>query len=248
MDTRIYHELYRLERDYWWHKAKRRLVLQTLIKRQKGQNHIRVLDAGCGTGIMLSEMQEIFPNSFGVDKSVLALKFSKKRGLKNLHRGNLEKTLLFKKNSFDVITCLDVIEHLDKDRVAVEELLRVLKPGGRLLITVPAYMTLWTHHDEMLWHKRRYRRSQLKKLLTGAGFQVKNASYFYSFIAPLAFVMYKMKFMFNSRRSNSSIIPPRPINWLMFRICRIEQWVMNFVPLPFGISIFLEAVKDRDSR
>lgn len=248
MDTRVYTELYTLEKDYWWHQAKRKIVFETLTKRQKGRNHIRILDAGCGTGIMLSELLEQFPNSLGVDHSTVALNFCKKRGLSNIHRGDLEKKLPFKGSSFDVVTCLDVIEHLDHDDKAIKEFQRILKPGGELIITVPAYMALWTKHDEMLWHKRRYRRGQLAKLAKDHGFKIEKASYFYSFIAPVAFVLYRLGVMFKSRKSSSSVIPPKPFNWLLLQVCALERRLIDIVPMPTGISILLVAQKPKERK
>lgn len=241
MEKRVYLETFRLESNYWWHVSKRRLVRQAI--RKNLSPGARILDAGCGTGIMMSELQHDSFNVYGLDKSPVAIKFCQKRGLKNVHHGNLEKRLPFRANSFDGITCLDVIEHLNHDKLAVAEFRRILKPGGKIFITVPAYMWLWTKHDDILWHKRRYRRNHLEKLVKEIGLKISKSSYFYSFLIPPAILLFKFKLIFNSGKSKTSVVPPKPINWLLTKVCDLEHWVMDLVSLPTGISILLIARK-----
>lgn len=243
MEKRVYAETYRLESGYWWHVSKRKLVQQAIKKAVDGKKDIHILDAGCGTGIMMSELQEYFSNVYGLDKSPLALDYCRKRGLTNVHHGNLEKVLPFRDKSFDAIICLDVIEHLKDDRLAISEFKRILKPKGFIFITVPAYMFLWTKHDDILWHKRRYRRRQLDSLISSVGFKIKKSSYFYSFLIPPAIVLFKLKVMFNSGKSKTSVVPPKPINWLLLQICALERLIINNVSLPTGISILAVAQK-----
>lgn len=243
MEKHVYTETYKLEKDYWWHVSKRSLVKQALKKTFGDKKNIHILDAGCGTGIMMSEMEQLYPNVYGLDKSPLAREFCQKRGLKNIHFGDLEKKLPFKTKSFDAITALDVIEHLDHDMLALEEFWRILKPGGKLFVTVPAYQFLWTNHDDLLWHKRRYRRNKLEKMVKALGFKVEKSSYFYSFLIPPAIFLFKFKLMFNSGNSKTSVVGPKPINWLLNLICALERKAMDYFSLPTGISIFLVASK-----
>lgn len=243
MDKRIYHETFKLEKDYWWHVSKRRLVQQVIRKSVNGNKDVRILDAGCGTGIMMSELSNYFPNVYGLDKSPLALAFCRKRGLRDVHHGNLERRLPFKDGTFDVVICLDVIEHLNHDGLALKEFRRILKPKGLVIISVPAYQFLWTKHDEILWHKRRYRRGQLIKLIQSVGFKIVKASYFYSFLILPALLLFKLKLMFHGGKSKSVVIPAKPINWLLLKICAVERQIINQFSLPTGISILAVAQK-----
>ncbi len=242
MESKIYDELYHLEKNYWWHVSKR-ILIHREIKRAGITNPIsRVLDAGCGTGIMLTELSRKFTKVYGLDRSLKALKFCRKRGLHQVRRGDLEKKLPFSANSFDAVTALDVIEHLDQDGKAIKELRRIIKPTGKLFITVPAFQFLWTHHDDLLWHKRRYTLSQLQKLVTDNGFTVKKASYFYSFLFPPSVVLFKLGLLFNGPKT--SVVPPKIIGQLLLLTCSIERTLLKFVSLPFGVSILLVAQKD----
>ena len=243
MEPGVYRETYRLESRYWWHVNRRRLVEQEIKKVFGGKQKIKILVAGCGTGILMSDLQKFYSNVFGVDDSPLALQFCRKRGLRSVRRGNLEKRLPYPSDSFDVITCLDVIEHLDQDSRALAELHRILRPGGYIFLTVPAYQFLWTNHDEILWHKRRYRRGPLSTLIRSVGFEIVKSSYFYSFLIPPAVILFKLKLIFHHGRAKTTVIPPWPINLLLSLACNIERKIIEFMSLPTGISIFVAAIK-----
>lgn len=241
MESQIYDELFLLEKNYWWHVSKRNLVHKEIKRAGIKSPMTRILDAGCGTGIMMSELAKKFPLTYGIDNSKKALKFCHKRGLHKVKLGDLEKKLPFPTNHFDVITCLDVIEHLKHDGAALKEMHRVLKKDGRIFINVPAFQFLWTHHDDLLWHKRRYRRRELVKLIRKSGFRVQKSSYFYSFLFLQAVVLFKLGLLFGGKKT--SVIPPKPINYLLLSLCFLEQKIIKFLPLPFGLSVFLVATK-----
>jgi len=130
----------------------------------------RILDLGCGPGWTLERLGSL-GEAYGVEYSMTALGFARQRGLGRLVAGD-GLALPFASATFDCVVALEVLEHFEDDAAVAREAWRVLRPGGLLLVTVPAFMALWRHHDELYGHYRRYARRQLPALLTGAGFQV----------------------------------------------------------------------------
>jgi len=181
MEEAVYDELYRLEDDHWWFRG-RRAVLWSLLRRAGLPDAPRVLDAGCGTGRNLVEFGALGPAS-GIDPSPAAVAFCRARGLPDVREGDIE-ALPFADAGFDLVLATDVLEHVEHDDVAARELRRVTAPGGRLLVTVPAYMWLWSRHDDSHHHLRRYTAPRLRALLEAAGWRPAVQTYFNSLLLP----------------------------------------------------------------
>lgn len=243
MEKKIYDELFLLERDYWWHVSKRRLVFD-FIRKLNLTTDSKVLDVGCGTGIVMKELAVYFDSVSGIDISSLALSYCKKRGLRKITKSDLGEKLLYNANKFDLVTCLDVLEHVENDGRAVKEIFRVLEPGGTVIFTVPAFKFLWTKHDELLWHKRRYTLKQMVTLLEKSGFNIKRSTCFYSFLFFPAVILFKItKLMFNKGDDDPHVVPSRVVNNLLLIMCSIERWFIALCPMPFGLSLFVVAEK-----
>lgn len=233
MKKRFYQELYLLEESHWWHIAKREISVKLLEQFTK-KRKLKILDIGCGTGKNV-EVFSRFGQTWGIDISSEAISYCKKRGIKNIKRSRAEKTG-FRRNSFDVITLLDVLEHVD-DTETIKEVLRILKPGGILLVSAPAYQGLWSKWDEVLHHKRRYNANSLK-LLVNKNFKIKKISYMFSFLLPPVFLLRKVKsFLYSNDYPSDFRLAPPLINFIMLNLSRIEHRFVLKNSIPFGTSI-----------
>lgn len=246
-------DLYEDEATYWWNVSKREMVLSLLRSVGHCKEPGTVLDIGCGGGYM-AWLLESYHKTVGVDVSEEALKLCLRRGLKRLCRVGMADFLLpFKSDSFDLILALDVIEHLEDDLEALMECLRILKPGGILILTVPAFMWLWSPWDEVLGHKRRYTCRSLLKTIQETGLSTKKLTYMFFFVFPMAALIRVAKRLLQRDAQNysSDFIPiPRVVNGLLVRVGRLEQWLITRLglTLPFGLSVVSVVIKSRPSK
>jgi SAM-dependent methyltransferase len=165
---------------HWWYRGRRR-VLRAVLSRLGLPGNARLLDAGCGSGRMLDELAA-YGRVTGVDASRAAVAVARGRG-HDVVVAKVER-LPFASSRFDLVTCLDVVEHTPDDRRTLSELRRVTRPGGRLLVTVPAYPSLWSAHDEVNHHYRRYRRRSLLDAARDAGWTPVTSTHFNTLLLP----------------------------------------------------------------
>lgn len=243
MNITEYAEMYKLESFYWWFVARRDLLEWFVKEIVKGIDRPTLLDVGCGTGINFSVLSKC-GETFSSDSSEEALRFSRGRGTTGLVRSDLE-ALPFVASTFDVITALDVLEHVDDDLAAMDELLRVTRKGGLLLITVPAYGFLWSEHDEALHHRRRYAASELRNKLTNAGFEVERITYYITFLFfPILLMRFAQSLSKKSIHAKTShVILPGWLNSLLIGILAFERLLLRWMNFPFGVSIVCLARK-----
>jgi SAM-dependent methyltransferase len=246
----FYAEYFALEDKHWWFVGRRRLLLKLLgrVFRPADSGAPReILDVGCGTGTMLQHLSA-YGNPTGADADAEAVYFCRKRGLENVLQLT-DATLPFEPGTFDLVTMLDVLEHIDDDLGMLGEVFRVLKPDGLLLATVPAYRFLWGPQDEISLHKRRYRAKELKARLEQAGFSLVKLSYFNTLLFPFIAAI----------RLGRKIVPGQPdelksdftltnagfLNQLLASIFAWERHLITRFDLPFGVSIVALARKKR---
>lgn len=226
-----------LEERHWWFVARRRIVLDVL-RRQLGpqQRPLRCLDIGCGAGGMLAELTKL-GEAVGVDPTPFMVERAAARtGMRVLH-GWLPDHVPVERGAWDVVTLLDVLEHIDDDAASLRTIAEILRPGGVCVITVPALMLLWSRHDEANGHRRRYHRRELLGRLTAAGFEVQRISYFNTLLfPPIAAVR-----LLGRLRSRGSAIDLKPhvgpFNGMLTAIFAAERHVLRTGSFPFGVSL-----------
>ncbi len=185
MDQRLIQTMLDVDEHHWWYRGRRR-VIRAELDRLPLPMGARVLDAGCGSGRTLQELVD-YGQVSGLELNADAAEVARARGF-DVEIGRLEE-LPWQGETFDLITCLDVIEHTPEDRVALRELLRVCTPGGWMLATVPAYQALWSYHDEANHHFRRYDRASLRAAVTEAGWLLHRMTSFNTLLLPPAAVV-----------------------------------------------------------
>jgi SAM-dependent methyltransferase len=243
--------MYELEDSYWWFVARRELVRELVLRYGPVKDPERpqqpvwlLLDVGCGTGATLKAIDDI-GFAVGLDRSLEALQFCRQRGLWRLAQAMGEK-LPVRAQSVEVVLALDLLEHIEDDAAAAKEFARVLKPGGVLIVTVPACPELWSEHDEALDHLRRYRARRLRKILTEAGFQIEKLSPIITLLLlPIAALRLIQRVLPKKKGTPETafIIPPKTINWVLTALLRLERlWLRRF-NLPVGVSLVAVARK-----
>jgi SAM-dependent methyltransferase len=237
MQPHTYPIMYRVEGSHWWFVG-RRQILASFIKRiveSLNTPQPRILDVGCGTGANL-EMLADFGEAEGVDVSTEALEFCQTRGLDRVRQGEAEQ-LPYEDEAFDLVTGLDVVEHLDDDVTGLREMRRVLRPGGRALLFVPAFMFLWGIQDDISNHRRRYTLASLKKVVQEAGLEVERATYAnITFFAPILIGRLLMR-MTGLRPVSENNLTVGFLNGVLGRILGTEAAILRHVSFPFGVSI-----------
>ncbi len=240
METDKYIKFYKVEKEHWWFVARKNLIIHILNKCLPINSNSSLLDFGCGTGGNLDEFALRY-NAFGADMSELAIEFCEKRKLKNLYKTQDILNLPEFKKKFDLITTLDVIEHIDDDLGILKNLKDLLKDDGHIFITVPAYMFLFGPHDVSSQHKRRYIKKQLRRVVEAAGFDIEKISYFNTFLSPLIIISRLISAKSGANKDDD--IPAKIFNKLFRLIFEFEKYLLRYISFPFGISIMCIAKK-----
>src|SRR2546421_7515629 len=244
MQPHTYAIMREVEDKHWWYVGRRRII-ESFVQhicdeiRKEGKGESRILDIGCGTGGNLESLTK-FGKAEGVDISREALDFCRARGLENVKEGAAE-TLPFADESFDLVTGLDVVEHLDDDVAGLREMRRVLRSGGRCLLFIPAFMFLWGVQDAVSHHRRRYALTELKAKVAQAGFTIERASYAnITFFGPILLGRLLMRAT-GLQPASENIVNIGILNGLLGRIFGAESWWLRRMNLPFGVSIICVA-------
>ena len=237
MEQHTYSIMYEVEGKHWWFAGRRRIIAGFVERacRDLGKSQPSILDVGCGTGANLQMLSQ-FGVAEGVDVSVAALDFCRARGLAEVKQGAAE-SLPYEDAAFDLVTGLDVVEHLDDDIAGLKEMRRVLRPGGRAVLFVPAFMFLWGVQDDISHHRRRYTLPELKRKLREAGLTVERATYAnLTFFAPILIGRLLMR-LSGWRPASENNITISALNGLLGRIFSVESWWLRRLNFPFGVSI-----------
>ncbi len=251
-----YERMYRFEDRYWWFVARRHLITSLLETYYPRTGQLQILDIGCGTGAMLDELKP-FGDVVGADFSPEALQFCVTRGAPaDLARADVRR-LPFAGGTFDVVTAMDIIEHIDDDKAAAAEIFRVLKPGGRLLVTVPAFSSLWSEHDVALHHFRRYTTPRLKDLFQRVGLSVDKLSYTVTTLFGPIWVYRQISNLLSRKlfsgkaedgeKKANLVNFSGPVNQALLSLSQWETRLVHSLDLPFGVSVVCVAHKPEGS-
>lgn len=241
MQQHTYSIMYEVEESHWWFVGRRRIlksfVARILADLQKTKPQI--LDIGCGTGANLEMLAE-FGEAQGVDVAAEALAFCHARGLVHVRQGAAEQ-LPYQNSQFDLVTALDVVEHLDDDLGGLKEMRRVLHPEGRALIFVPAFMFLWGVQDDISNHRRRYTLNGIKEVLQSAGFELERATYAnITFFFPILLGRMLMRAT-GFRPASENNLTIGGLNGVLGRLFGTEATFLRYLNFPFGVSIICVA-------
>ncbi len=244
MNLLEYQRMFEAEELQWWYVGMRAISFALLrpVLGGRAPEAVRLLDAGCGTGNNLRHLAAL-GRTTGVDLSSEALRFCRSRGV-TVAGGNL-MALPFAAAAFDCVTSFDVLYHrwIEDDGAAVSELARVLKPGGLLLVRVPALKLLWGAHDEAVHSRHRYTRGELRALLASAGLVVLRSSYANTLLFPLL-LLRRTADRLSGRQGSDVGFLPAPLEWVFRNLLAIEARLVGWgLSLPIGASLFALAQK-----
>ena len=223
------------DRSHWWFRGRLAVILATL-RRALPPRRVRLLELGCGTGNVLAALAE-FGEAVGMDAHAELTAAGRAAGL-DVRVGHLPDDLGVAPGWAEVVLLLDVIEHVDDDVETLSAARRAVGDGGLLVVTVPAYRWLWSGHDEVLGHRRRYTAGELRAAVERAGFRVLRVSYFNTLLFPLLAAVRAWKRV-RGDRGHDLRRPAAPLNWLLEQVFALERHLVPLVSLPFGASLLL---------
>jgi len=245
MDANYEPKYHRLERDHFWFQGLHGLLTQLAASEPKTA---RVLDIGCASGEMLKALSAAgFSDVTGIDISERAVGLCRERGFTQVQVMDAAHPD-FTGAVFDVIIAANIIEHIEDDEEALAQWRRILKPGGTLVVLTSAFMFLWSEHDRVNHHFRRYGRAELLDKLAAAGFALQRVSYWNFFLlGPIVLARFLRKLL-PSRAASAKddlSLPPAWLNAVLTGLLRFENLLLRYINLPWGVTIFAVAERER---
>jgi SAM-dependent methyltransferase len=239
MDRLVYKQMAELDQRHWWYRARREVLAALIGRTVPLPKRARILEIGCGTGHNLAMLSQ-FGKVDALELDDEARGIAEKRLGRTVMSAPLPELAGVPDRTYDLIAALDVIEHIDDDRAAVASIAAKLKPGGKLVMTVPAHPWMWSGHDVMSHHKRRYSKASLRRLISGSPLDVEKLGYFNSLLFPLA-VVQRLAMKISRTKDAGLGIPPAPVNAALERAFTSERHLIGKIFLPPGLSLFAVA-------
>jgi SAM-dependent methyltransferase len=229
-----------IEGAHWWFVARRRILREAIRRLVPLPPGARILEAGCGTGGNLAMLKD-FGDVSAFEPDTRARAVASRKTAIEVREGRLPSDVDFAAQAFDLVVALDVLEHLDEDLASLQALRDRLRPGGWMLITVPAFPFLWSHHDVAHHHKRRYRKRDLVRLVAAAGLTPVKATYFNTLLLPVIIAVRLIKHLLDRETADDEVMPSRAVNGVLSAIFASERHMIDRIALPAGASLLLLA-------
>ena len=244
MDKSYELKYHKLEEDYWWFVGHRDIIYKLINNYDK---NAKILEIGCASGSLLKLLEiKGFKNIYGIDISEEAIKLCKKKGIRNCYVMDAVN-MKFKDEEFDLIIAADVLEHIKDHSIALNEWKRVLKKNGKMIVFVPAFKFLWSDHDDINHHYRRYSKGELVKALNDSNFNIIRSSYwnFFLFFPVGLFRILKRSFKIrNKNEKKDQLYELNPfINKIFIGLLKFENSLIMMLNFPIGVSVFVIAKK-----
>jgi SAM-dependent methyltransferase len=235
MERIVYDRMAELDSRHWWYRARREILADLIERRIPLPEGSRILEIGCGTGhnlVMLKRFGQV--DAIEIDPAARAI--AGRRLGHAVMDAPLPALTGVEDGAYDLVAILDVLEHVEEDRQALECITRKLKPGGRILIAVPAHPWMWSAHDVVNHHKRRYTRKTLRAVVAAAGLKLEMMSFFNSLLFPIAAAS-RLGGRIRKKEDSDDKLPPRPLNALFEAIFGLERYAIGRFPFPPGVSL-----------
>jgi SAM-dependent methyltransferase len=239
MERVVYQQMAELDDRHWWYRARRKIIAELIRREVRPQRDAQILEIGCGTGHNLA-MLAGFGHVDGLELDDEARALSEQRLGRKIMSSPLPELAGVPDRHYDLIGTFDVIEHIDDDHAALASIAAKLKPGGKFVMTVPAHQWMWSAHDVVNHHKRRYSKRSLKQLVERSPMQLQKVGYFNSVLFPLA-VAERAASKLRGKDSADVKLPPAPLNTALEKIFQAEGFLVGRLPLPPGLSLFAVA-------
>jgi SAM-dependent methyltransferase len=241
MEASVYEAEYCHEMNHWWYRERRRLFGRLLRTYVDSLATAVCADIGTSTGTNLTMFSDLgVRHCVGLEYDFGAIGLAREKHATPIVQGSAEM-IPFTDGVFDLVTCTDVLEHVQKDYESVREIRRILKTGGFAIFTVPAFQSLWGHQDTVSHHLRRYRKSDLEKIVKNSGFDVIESFYFnWIMFMPVMTVRLVSRLIKMNLRSEGDI-NSAILNRIMEYVFRFDCWSSRYLRMPFGVSALIIA-------
>ena len=239
MERVVYRQMAELDQRHWWYRARREVIAALIARTAKPPAGGAILEIGCGTGHNLAMLGR-FGQVEALELDEEARSLAEQRLGRAIMQAPLPELEGVPDRHYDLIGAFDVIEHIDDDRAALASVAAKLKPSGKLVMTVPAHQWMWSAHDVVNHHKRRYSKAALRRLIASAPLRLEKIGYFNSLLFPVA-VAERGASKLRGKQDADLKLPPAPLNLALERTFAAERHLIGRAPLPIGLSLFAVA-------
>ena len=239
MERVVYRQMAELDQRHWWYRARREVIAALIRRRVQPPADARILEIGCGTGHNLAMLGEFgHVDALELDEEMRGI--AEQRLGRSVMSAPLPELAGVLDRRYDLIGAFDVIEHIDDDRAAVASIAAKLQSGGKFVMTVPAHQWMWSAHDVVNHHKRRYSKRGLRALIEGSPLRLEAIGYFNSLLFPAA-IAERLSSKARGKDNADLTLPSPPLNAALERAFAAERHLIGRLPLPVGLSLFAVA-------